>query len=245
MKPPTLRLKNMENEVTPSARALDSIADSAGAEHTDRDLALLCLMLRRMWIPESTASLLLAHAAAVARGAMRLGLISPRDEGAVVSRHTADSLLFALARPPVPRERWVDVGSGAGFPGLALACCYPETEFVLAEPLRRRAGFLELTVASLGLENAEVRSVRLPDANPDPALGGEFDVAVARALADPSESLKRLLDVVRQDGEAIVAAGRSAQIPSGAREVEVKIEGVDSPGRLFIARRAVSSSGVP
>ncbi|MGH2726026.1 MAG: RsmG family class I SAM-dependent methyltransferase, partial [Actinomycetota bacterium] len=83
-----------------------------------RDRSILAGLLQRLGLPLSLASPLLGHAGAVREAADRLGLVAPGDRGSIVQRHTADSLLFALARPPGPGERWADVGSGAGFPGL-------------------------------------------------------------------------------------------------------------------------------
>jgi 16S rRNA (guanine527-N7)-methyltransferase len=197
-----------------------------------RGQAAVAPLLQRLALPATLLSPLLAHASDVSAAAERLGLVSPRDAGVVIERHTADSLLFAIARAPVPGERWVDVGSGAGFPGLVLACCYPETAFTLVEPLRRRAGFLDLEIASLGLQNAEVRADRVEDLEP------LYDVAVARALADPAEATARLLRCVQPGGVALVAAGHGAIAPQGASIVRVEHPGyVDSPGVLFMMSR--------
>lgn len=197
-----------------------------------RGQAVVGPLLERLGLPATLLSPLLAHAAAVAASAERLGLVSPRDVGSVVERHTADSLLFALARPPLPGERWVDLGSGAGFPGLVLAVCYPSTSFTLVEPLRKRAGFLELEGASLGAQNVEVLAVR------SEALEPAYDVAVARAFARPAEALQRLLTCLRAEGEAILAVGPDAAVPDGARAVRPGYSAsVDSPGVLFMMTR--------
>lgn len=189
-------------------------------------------LLERLGLPATLLSPLLAHAADVSASAARLGLVSPEDAGSVIERHTADSLLFALARPPAPGERWVDVGSGAGFPGVVLAVCYPNTSFALVEPLRKRAGFLELEVATLGTQNAEVLTLR------SQALEPTYDVAVARALAPPEETLRRLLACLRPGGVALAAAGPGAGIPPGATLVRpANSDAVDSPGLLFMMSR--------
>ena len=193
-------------------------------------------VLARLGLPPTTLSLLFAHAAAVESNAERLGLVSPGDAGQIIARHTADSLLFALARAPAPHETWIDAGSGAGFPGLVLAICYPATTFTLLEPLKKRAGFLELQVADLGLGNVSVDTRRLEQIE-----GAHHDVAVTRALADPSRALKSMVRVLRVGGEAIVAIGRGV-LPSGgladARIVSVEPPGhVDSPGRFFMMAR--------
>ena len=150
----------------------------------------------------------------------------------MVARHTADSLLFALARQPEQGERWADVGSGAGFPGLVLACCYPTVGFTLIEPNKRRAGFLELQIAELGLANTEVVPNRLDQ------VKGDFDVAVARALAAPGAALRDLMSLLREGGTALVASGSVAAAPPGAQVVRLEALGaVDSPGVLFMMSR--------
>lgn len=193
-------------------------------------------LLARLGLPPTTLSLLFAHAAAVEANAERLGLVSPGDVGHIVGRHTADSLLFALARAPAPQESWIDAGSGAGFPGLVLAICYPATTFTLLEPLKKRAGFLELQISGLGLGNASVDARRLEQIE-----GARHDVGVARALAGPNRALKSMVRVLRPGGEAIVAVG-GGDPPTGdlanVRVVSVEVPGhVDSPGRFFMMAR--------
>jgi chromosome partitioning protein len=175
-------------------------------------LGPVAAILHELGAPDLALSLLLAHIEAVRSEGARLGLVAPGDLERLITRHLADSLLFALVRAPRPGESWVDVGSGAGFPGLPLACCYAETSFVLAEPLRRRAGFLDVQVATLGLTNVTVDQRRAED------LPKDFDVAVARALASPEEALSQLGDLVRPGGLAIVAAGSSGSRPQNAEE---------------------------
>lgn len=139
----------------------------------------------------------------------------------------------------MPAERWVDAGSGAGFPGLVLAACYPRVEFTLLEPLKRRAGFLELQIAALGLENTTIEPRRIQEVEE-----AEYDVAVARALADPGEALRLMVRLlVRQGGEVLVAVGGDpvgADVSLGPHVRSTQIEGlgdVDSPGRFLMMTR--------
>lgn len=199
------------------------------------DVAVVSALLRELGLSVTMLSPLLAHADAVEVDADRLGLISLADRGHVVTRHTADSLLFALARPPQPGETWVDVGSGAGFPGLVLGICYPDTSFLLVEPQQRRAGFLDLQVMRLGLANVEVRATRASDLFPG------FDVAVARALAEPLLALE-LLRRLAHSGVSIVAVGSAAVAPPGVTDMDVRRPGVDSPGRLFMIAESAGTA---
>lgn len=196
--------------------------------HVKPSVAVLGRILRDLHVSPEVLSLLLSHAAAVEADADRLGLLGKGDVGHTIERHTADSLLFALVREPEPDERWVDVGSGAGFPGLVLGACYPATSFLLLEPQRRRAGFLEMQTARLGLDNVIVMQERVDDIAPG------FDVAVARALAEPSLALEALWRLVEPDGEAILAVGKEAHPTGGAEVIELDRLGVDSPMRFLM-----------
>jgi 16S rRNA (guanine527-N7)-methyltransferase len=197
------------------------------------DSAVLGRLLERLGVPSTVLSLLRAHAVAVSRDAERLGLVGPDED--IVRRHTGDSLLFALARMPGPGERWIDVGSGAGFPGLVLAACFPETSFTLLEPLKRRAGFLELRAAELGLPNVQVEARRL-----DKVEDGTYDVAVARALEEPGRAIRSMVRVLTDGGVALAAVGSEDATPTDPAVREVRVDDlgdVDSPGRFFMMAR--------
>ena len=160
-------------------------------------------------------------------------MVAPGED--IVRRHTADSLLFALVRTPAPGERWIDVGSGAGFPGLVLAACFPDASFTLLEPLKRRAGFLELQAAGLGLGNARVEARRLSEVE-----DASHDVAVARALEKPSRALRSMVRVVVSTGVAVAAVGSNEQTPADPAIQEARLDdfgAVDSPGRFFMMTR--------
>ncbi|MFA5890609.1 MAG: RsmG family class I SAM-dependent methyltransferase [Actinomycetota bacterium] len=199
------------------------------------DVAAVSALLWELGLPVTLLSPLLAHADAVEAEADRLGLISAADRGHVLSRHTADSLLFALAHAPQPGETWVDVGSGAGFPGMVLGICYAETSFQLVEPQQRRAGFLDLQVTRLGLANVDVRAARASDISPG------FDVATARALAEPLLALE-LLRRLASAGVSMVAVGSEAVAPSGVTDMDVRRAGVDSPGRIFMIAESAGTA---
>jgi len=201
-----------------------------GDERTAAPLRAIARLLRELGLPASELSRLISHALAVEEAAARFSLVSEGDRGHVLERHTADSLLFALAHSPQPGERWVDVGSGAGFPGVPLACCYPDTSFVLLEPTARRAGFLAMERDRLGLGNVEVASTKAE------SLKERFDVAAARALADPAAASSLLTRLLRPGGHALIAVG-SAIEAQGGEVVDVSRADVDSPGLLLIIAR--------
>lgn len=185
------------------------------------EIGVISGIIRELGLSAGVLSMLLAHSNAVEADADRLGLVSASDRGHVLARHSADSLLFALARAPEPGESWVDVGSGAGFPGLVLAIAYPDAQFTLSEPQQRRAGFLDLQVANLGLGNVRVAQMRSED------IEGRFDVATARALAEPLLAIEALRAMILPHGAVLVAAGDKQPAPAGVQDLDCRRPGVD------------------
>ena len=90
------------------------------------------------------------------------GLIGPREAPRLWDRHVLNCAVAhrAMTSSVGARQQVVDVGSGAGLPGLALAIARPDLEIHLIEPLTRRTGWLSGTIASLGLDNAVVHTAR-------------------------------------------------------------------------------------
>jgi 16S rRNA (guanine527-N7)-methyltransferase len=120
--------------------------------------------------------------------ANRLSLISKGDRSSLFTRHVLDSLnpVSLFDRPPASA---LDVGSGAGFPGIPLAVVWPSSTVTLLERREKKAGFLERAVRELGLKNTRVVPSRLEDlatgsyshARPNPQEPG-FDLVLIRAL---------------------------------------------------------------
>ena len=103
-----------------------------------------------------------------------------------IAFHMVDSAV--LLRLPLPKITWVDVGSGAGFPGLVLACLKPEQKILLVEPREKRAIFLGQAIKALGLDNVSVERARLEQTSLPPKT-----LLMSKALAPPLEFLKMSL----------------------------------------------------
>jgi 16S rRNA (guanine527-N7)-methyltransferase len=130
-----------------------------------------------------------------------------RDRRRAVDDHLADSLV-ALEVPQVrAAERLVDLGAGAGLPGLPLAIALPQTRVTLVESSGRKCEFIERAVAACGIGNAEVVHAR---AEAWPGGRGSFDVATARALAG--------LDVVVEYAAPLLVAGGTLVAWRGRRD---------------------------
>ena len=100
----------------------------------------------------------------------------------------------------------VDVGSGAGFPGVPLAIMLPDTRFTLIDALSRRVEFLRTVIRELGL-NAEALHLRAEDAARQPALRERFDLAAARAVAPMNVLCEYLLPLTRVGGRMLALKG--------------------------------------
>ncbi len=128
------------------------------------------------------------------------------DPAEAIDRNYLDCIL------PIPKGAFdgvhsaVDVGSGAGFPGLPLAICLDDIHFVLLDSLGKRVEFLNTVIAELGL-NAEALHLRAEDAARREDMREKFDVAVARAVAPMNLLSEYLLPFVRVGGRMLAYKG--------------------------------------
>ena len=97
----------------------------------------------------------------------------------------------------------LDVGTGAGFPGIPLALVLPETEFVLAESVQKRARFVESAVDILGLENVTVKASRAEDL----MRSRRFDFITARAVAPLAKAVPFYAPALKQGAKILLYKG--------------------------------------
>ena len=116
----------------------------------------------------------------VAEWNQRIDLTAARSDDELVDLLLADAAAIARAHRHSPGEQWIDVGSGAGAPGLALALLVPDLRITLVEPKTKRVAFLRSTVGELACD-----AVRVVRARSDELHGHSFDVAVSRATLAP------------------------------------------------------------
>jgi 16S rRNA (guanine527-N7)-methyltransferase len=162
----------------------------------------------------------------VTDGVLR-GLIGPREAPRIWDRHLLNCAAMAELIPPA--ARLVDVGSGAGLPGLALAIARPDLSVVLLEPLARRTSFLTEVVAALGLggsvtvirSRAEEAAGQLP--------GGPADVAAARAVAPLDRLAGWCLPLAKVGGRLLAIKGASAAVEAAEHAGAMRRMGGGNP----------------
>lgn len=137
----------------------------------------------------------------------KVNLTAITEPEGIEDRHFIDSLL--LAAQPEVRGRVVDVGTGAGFPGIVLKLFRPEIELTLMEPTGKRVDFLKYACAELGIE-AEFAKERAEEAARK-RWRETFDTAVARAVADLPVLAEYCLPLVKVGGVFVAMKGSSAQ----------------------------------
>lgn len=148
-----------------------------------------------------------------------MNLTAVTDPMEVVTRHFLDCAV--LAPRMIPGETVLDVGTGAGFPGLPLAILCPETEFILIDALRKRIDFLNDGIEALGLHN--VRAVHARAEEFAKEHRERFDLAVSRAVADLSMLSELTLPLVRVGGRfyAMKASDCEEEVQRAAEAVRL------------------------
>ncbi|REE97270.1 16S rRNA (guanine(527)-N(7))-methyltransferase RsmG [Thermomonospora umbrina] len=132
------------------------------------------------------------------------GLIGPREADRLWERHLLNCAVLSEAVPE--SSTVIDIGSGAGLPGLVLAIVRPDLSITLLEPLLRRTTFLSEAVDLLKLANVEVRRARAEEV----ARDYEADVVTARAVAPLERLVTWALPLLRPGGELLALKGERA-----------------------------------
>jgi 16S rRNA (guanine527-N7)-methyltransferase len=151
----------------------------------------------------------------------RINLTAITDPAEVVTRHFLDSLTFVLAFPPeartVPRSL-LDVGAGAGFPGLPLAIALPSWHVTLLEATAKKVRFLEAVIAELGLPNATTLTGRAEELGRQPRFRAAFDAVTARAVAALPTLLEYCCPFARVGGTIVMPkkGELAAELAAGA-----------------------------
>lgn len=178
----------------------------------------------------------------------KMNLTAVTERGAMMDRHIADSLSLlpiiegahaAYCKSSAGESiKVVDIGSGAGLPGIVLAIARPAWQLTLLESLQKRCDFLERAAEAAGLTNVKVLRSRAEDAGKDSTHREMYDIAVARAVAEMRILAELCLPLVRVGGILVAAKG-----PNPEEEVEAAKTAVDLLGASIITLSKVDSEG--
>ena len=130
----------------------------------------------------------------------KVNLTAIRDPEAFERKHFVDSLLCAASPAFHEAKTVIDIGTGAGFPGVPLAICFPEKHFVLVDSLGKRIRILGEMTAAIGLKNVTAIHARAEDLARDPAHRERYDLCVSRAVADLAVLAEYCLPFVKKGG---------------------------------------------
>lgn len=162
-------------------------------------------------------------------------LTAIRDEQQMVSHHLLDSL---AVMPHLWAGRWLDVGCGAGLPGIVLAVMRPSWQFTLLDSNSKKTSFVQQAIIELGLQNASVHCARVEDWKP----AEKFDGIISRAFSELGVFLRSTQHLAAQHGRWVAMKGAPehelAGVPGECRVEQViplQVPGLHAARSLVIA----------
>src|SRR5574339_442756 len=155
----------------------------------------------------------------------KFNLTAIRDTESIRTKHFLDSFSCVLAWRASPPERLIDVGTGAGFPGIPLKIIYPNLKLTLVESVGKKVTFCKHMVEVLGLEHVEVIQARAEDLGQDADHREKYDWAVARAVANLNVLSEYLIPLVKIGGTVLAQKGESGPAEAQSAEHAMKLLG--------------------
>lgn len=134
------------------------------------------------------------------------GITEPKE---VIIKHFIDSL--TVLNKIHKQSKIIDVGTGAGFPGIPIKIAFPETEVVLLDSLNKRINFLTEVIEKLQLKNIKTIHGRAEDYGKDKIYREKYDIAIARAVAPLNILLEYLMPFVKVNGKCICMKGSNSE----------------------------------
>jgi len=155
----------------------------------------------------------------------KFNLTAIRDAESIRTKHFLDSFSCVLAWKASPPNHLIDVGTGAGFPGLPLKILYPPMKLTLVESVGKKAMFCQHIVSVLGLEHVDVLRGRAEDLGQDTGHREKYDWAVARAVANLNVLSEYLIPLVKVGGTMLAQKGEDGPAEAQFAEKAMKLLG--------------------
>ncbi|MDP3449664.1 MAG: 16S rRNA (guanine(527)-N(7))-methyltransferase RsmG [Anaerolineaceae bacterium] len=157
----------------------------------------------------------------------KFNLTAIRDAEGIRIKHFLDSLTCLQVMKPLRNERIIDVGTGAGFPGIPLKIIYPGLKLTLVESVGKKAGFCKHIIETLHLGNVDVLTLRAEEVGRLPNHRAQYDWAIARAVASLPILAEYLVPLLKIGGRMLAQKGESAHAEAQASENAFKLLGVE------------------
>ena len=162
----------------------------------------------------------------------KINLTAITDDEGIAVKHFLDCLLVSKATDFKKGSKVIDVGTGAGFPGLVIAAAYPEVEVTLLDSTGKKLKAVENMAQEMGVTNAQVIHMRAEEAGKKPEFREKYDFATARAVAELRVLLEYTLPFVKVGGTFLSLKGASAvdEIDGAKASLKTlggKIEGIN------------------
>jgi 16S rRNA (guanine527-N7)-methyltransferase len=195
-------------------------------------------------LPAESIDKLTMLVAELTRWNKRINLTAIREPDAMVSGHILDSL---AVRSLLEGRRVLDVGTGAGFPGLPLAIAEPQIEFELLDSNGRKISFVRHVIGELGLQNVVAKKARAEDYAP----AERFDTVIARALASIPRLLELAGHLIREEGVLLALKGKHPAAELEAIEAlpgwkyvvtDLTVPGLESHARHVVCLRRIEAA---
>ena len=220
---------------------------AAGAElragtEIDLEAALATLDVR---LPGGAGDRLRAYLTQLANWNRVYNLTAEREHARMVTHHLLDSLAVLPHLHGAPGTRVLDIGTGAGLPGIPLAIARPEWALTLVDANQKKATFVQQVVSELALPNVVVRAARAEALPP----GGGFDLVISRAFAELAAFVAVARPLLAPRGRMVAMKGQLPQqeiavLPAGVRVVAtpaLDVPGLPAQRHLVVIEASESS----
>lgn len=159
----------------------------------------------------------------------KMNLTAITDPEEVLYKHFYDCILFLKHIPLKKGDSLIDVGTGAGFPGMVLKIMRPDIRVTLLDSLNKRLVFLNDVIEKTGLDNISTLHMRAEDAGKSPLHREKYDIACARAVASLPALSEYCLPLVKKGGSFVAMKGASAAEETAAASNAARLLGGEKP----------------